>query len=168
MQDREQREIPFIRSTTIRVRYSETDKMGIVYNANYLTWFEVARTELCRLFGKPYRGWEAQGYYVPLVEAHCNFKFPASYDDAVILYCRTPLDQIKPHSVVFEYRIMLQDPDTLIADGWTKHAFVNAEGRVYRKGNAFQEWLQEEALNYAGTVSPEMLHRGAPENDTSH
>jgi acyl-CoA thioester hydrolase len=133
----------FMRVNSLRVRYSETDKMGIVYNGSYFEWFEVARSEYCRNFGKTYRGWEAQGYFLPVVEAHCHYMYPASYDDVVLLYCRVPLDHIKPSSVLFEYRIVLE-PDNLLADGWTKHAFVNAEGKVYRKNNKFYEWLVEE------------------------
>jgi acyl-CoA thioester hydrolase len=133
----------FVQVYTMRVRYSETDKMGIVYNGNYLTWFEIARTEYCRNFGKSYRGWEAQGYFLPVVEAHCHYMYPASYDDSIVLYCRAPKDQIKPHCILFEYRVML-DTDTLLAEGWTKHAFVNAEGKVYRKDNKFHLWLLEE------------------------
>jgi acyl-CoA thioester hydrolase len=129
-------------TASIRVRYAETDKMGIAYNANYLVWFEVARTEFCRNLGKTYRGWEAQGYFLPVVEAYCRFRFPASYDDIISLYCRAPAEQIKPHSILFEYKVMI-DCDVL-ADGWTKHAFVNSEGKLYKKNNQFQLWLLEE------------------------
>ncbi|MDR1472841.1 MAG: acyl-CoA thioesterase [Synergistaceae bacterium] len=132
----------FTLSSTIRVRYAETDKMGIAYNANYLVWFEVARTEFCRNLGKAYRGWEAQGYFLPVVESYCRFRFPASYDDLVSLYCRAPIEQIKPHSILFEYKVM-SDRDVL-ADGWTKHAFVNSEGKLHKKDNQFQMWLLEE------------------------
>jgi acyl-CoA thioester hydrolase len=128
---------------TLRVRYNETDKMSIVYNGNYFTWFEVARTEYCRYFGKSYRGWEAQGYFLPVVESYCHYKYPATYDDVILLYCRAPRDQIKQSSIMFEYRVLL-DSDTLLAEGWTKHAFVNAESKVYRKDNKFHKWLLEE------------------------
>ncbi|MDR0649470.1 MAG: acyl-CoA thioesterase [Synergistaceae bacterium] len=134
----------FIQVSSIRVRYSETDKMGIVYNSNYFVWFEIARTEYCRHFGKSYRGWEAKGYFLPVVESYCNFKYPAGYDDTVALHCRAPVDQIKPHSILFEYRLCL-DTGSVIADGWTKHAFVNSEGKIYRKGNEFYDWLLREA-----------------------
>ncbi|MDR3320848.1 MAG: acyl-CoA thioesterase [Synergistaceae bacterium] len=133
----------FMQVHTLRVRYSETDKMGIVYNGSYFAWFEVARSEYCRSFGKTYRGWEAQGYFLPVVEAHCHYRYPATYDDILTLYCRAPSEHVKPSSVLFEYRIMM-DSDNLLADGWTKHAFVNAESKVYRKDNKFQEWLLEE------------------------
>jgi acyl-CoA thioester hydrolase len=137
----------FIQTCTARVRYSETDKMGIVYNANYLVWFEMARTEYCRSFGKTYRGWEDQGYFLPVVETYCRFRSPASYDDLVSLYCRAPVEQIKPNSILFEYRVMIDAE--LLAEGWTKHAFVNSEGKVLRRNNQFQLWLLEEAIKYA-------------------
>lgn len=132
----------FIQTSTLRVRYSETDKMGIVYNANYLVWFEIARTEYCRNLGKTYRGWEAQGYFLPVMESYCKYRFPANYDDMVVLYCRAPADHIKPHSIMFEYRVMVDRE--LLAEGWTKHAFVNPAGKIYRKNNQFQLWLLEE------------------------
>lgn len=134
----------FMRVCALRVRYSETDKMGIVFNANYLSWFEVARTEFCRNFGKPYSQWEAKGFFLPVVESYCRYKSPCGYDDVVSLFCRMPADQLKPHSIVFEYRIM-REPDCLVAEGWTKHAFVNAESKLYRRDNEFQKWLMEEA-----------------------
>jgi acyl-CoA thioester hydrolase len=133
----------YIQVHTLRVRYSETDKMGIVYNGNYFTWFEIARTEYCRILGKPYRGWEARGYFLPVVESYCRYKYPASYDDEIKLFCRAPFNQIKPHSITFEYGLYV-DTDTIIADGWTKHAFVNSEGKIYRKNNEFYNWLMEE------------------------
>jgi acyl-CoA thioester hydrolase len=132
----------FIQTGTLRVRYSETDKMGIVYNANYLVWFEIARTEYCRNLGKTYRGWEAQGYFLPVTESYCKYRFPANYDDMVTLYCRAPVDNIKPHGIMFEYRVVVDGE--LLAEGWTKHAFVNSEGKIYRKNNQFQLWLLEE------------------------
>ena len=143
MSEKPEIQVPYLHAVTLRVRYSETDKMGIVYNANYLSWFEVARTEFCRRFGKAYRDWEALGYFLPVSEAYCKYKFPASYDDTVSVYCRAPIDKIKPHSILFEYRITL-DSDATIAEGWTKHAFVDREGKLYRRDNAFQMWLLEE------------------------
>jgi acyl-CoA thioester hydrolase len=121
--------------------------MGIVFNANYLSWFEVARTELCRIFGKPYNWWEAQGFFLPVVESYCRYKSPCGYDDIISLFCMAPIEQIKPHSILFEYRIV-RDPCRLVAEGWTKHAFVNAESKLYRRDNDFQRWLTEEAAKY--------------------
>ena len=133
----------FVRTGAIRVRYSETDRMRIVYNANYLVWFEIARTEYCRNLGKSYSEWEAEGYFLPVTESYCKYHSPANYDDMIELYCRAPADRIKPHSILFEYSVMTEG--VLLADGWTKHAFLSAEGKIYRKNNRFQRWLIEEA-----------------------
>jgi acyl-CoA thioester hydrolase len=133
----------FVKTFSVRVRYSETDKMGIVYNANYLVWFEVARTEYCRILGRTYRGWEEDGYFLPVTESYCKYMLPAAYDDLAELYCRAPLDQIKPHSILFEYRIKANEKT--LSEGWTKHAFVNSEGKIFRKNNKFQQWLLEES-----------------------
>lgn len=137
----------FLLTHTLRVRYSETDKMGVVYNGNYLTWFEISRTELCRNFGTTYREWEDRGFMLPVVEAHCRYKRPAQYDDLISLYCRTPVEQIKPQSVLFEYQVCFGNAQ-LIAEGWTKHAFVNREGKLFRRENPFQAWLLQEAQKH--------------------
>jgi acyl-CoA thioester hydrolase len=137
----------FVQTGTVRVRYSETDRMGIVYNANYLVWFEIARTEYCRNLGKTYRDWEAQGYFLPVTESYCKYNSPANYDDMIKLYCRAPVEHIKPHSILFEYRVMTENG--LLSEGWTKHAFVNAQGKIIRKDNQFQLWLIEEAVRSA-------------------
>lgn len=136
----------FLHTSTLRVRYSETDKMGIVYNGNYLTWFEISRTELCRNYGMSYFEWEERGIMLPVVEAYCRYKHAARYDDLVFLYCRTPIEKISPQSVLFEYQIWLDDAQ-LMAEGWTKHAFVNEAGKIFRRENAFQAWLLEKVKN---------------------
>jgi acyl-CoA thioester hydrolase len=125
--------------------------MGIVYNANYLAWFEVARTEFCRRFGKSYREWEADGYFLPVAEAYCKYRYPASYDDAVLLYCGVPLESVRPSSVVFEYRLKNKSGKVL-TDGWTKHAFVNADGALFKRDNKFYEWLKEEVGKWQSNV----------------
>ncbi len=70
-------------TTTLRVRYAETDRMGVVYYANYLVWFEVARADLLRTLGWTYREMEESGVYLPVIEAHCEYRRPARYDDDV-------------------------------------------------------------------------------------
>ena len=126
-------------AATLRVRYSETDKMGVVYNANYFDWFEVARTELCRLWVIPYTKWEEDGLMLPVVEAHCRYKHPALYDDQVQLWCR--VTEVKIHSITFEYRILRGNDYKLIAEGWTKHGCTNSEGRLYRSEHPFYLWM---------------------------
>ena len=68
-------------STTVRVRYAETDKMGVAYHANYFVWFEVARCDLLRALGSTYRDLEARGVMLPVIEARCEYRTPARYDD---------------------------------------------------------------------------------------
>ena len=126
---------------TIRVRYSETDKMGVVYNANYFDWFEVARTELCRAWGTPYTHWEKVGLLLPVVEAHCRYKHPVAYDDQVQLWCRVA--EVKIHSVIFEYRLLRASDYKLIAEGWTKHGCADKSGRLYKHEHPFYLWIKE-------------------------
>ena len=127
-------------AATIRVRYSETDQMGVVYNAHYLSWFEVARTELCRSLGISYVKWEEDGLILPVVEAKCRYKHPARYDDQIQLWCR--VTDINIHSVVFEYRVLRASDYKLIAEGWTKHGCTDKRGRLYRKEHPFYLWMQ--------------------------
>lgn len=128
-------------AVTIRVRYSETDKMGVVYNANYLDWFEVARTELCRAWGRPYTDWEDAGLVLPVVEAHCRYKHPVTYDDQVELWCM--VSEVKIHSVIFEYKLLRAADGKLIAEGWTKHGCTDMQGRLYKKEHPFYLWISE-------------------------
>ena len=109
--------------TTIRVRYAETDQMGVVYYANYLVWFEVARTEYFRNLGIEYSGLEKKGIYLVVAEANCRYKVPLKYDDQIRMV--TILSYIKSSSLGFKYEIFLGD--RLIAIGSTTHAFVNKE-----------------------------------------
>ncbi|MDD4160600.1 MAG: thioesterase family protein [Synergistaceae bacterium] len=126
-------------AATIRVRYSETDQMGVVYYANYLDWFEVTRTEFCRQMGIPYSKWEEDGLVLPVVESHCRYKHPARYDDQIQLWCR--ITDVKIYSVTFEYRILRATDYKLIAEGWTKHGCTNSEGRLYKKEHPFYSWI---------------------------
>lgn len=110
--------------TQIRVRYADTDKMGVVYNGNYLTYFEVGRTELMRYLGLPYIKLEEQGYILPLLESHVNYKKSAIYDDILIVKTIINLSELST-KIRFDYEIYVQD--ILIASGWTIHAFVLRE-----------------------------------------
>jgi acyl-CoA thioester hydrolase len=109
----------------IRVRYAETDQMGVVYYANYLVWFEIARTEFFRASGVEYRKIEEdKKIYIPVVEAYCRYRAPLSYDDLVTI--DTELTSIGATRVVFEYEV--KKDGEITATGRTKHAFVNEEG----------------------------------------
>ena len=131
-------------ATQIRVRYSETDQMGVVYNANHLIWFEIARTEYCRAQGLAYSLWEERAVFLPVSEAHCRYKRPARYDDRINLYCRIPIHEVKVQSVRFDYlisQVLDSGEEALLAEGWTKHGIVDSNGRLYRKNNPFTDWL---------------------------
>ena len=110
--------------TQIRVRYADTDKMGVVYNGNYLTFFEVGRTELMRSKGMPYKELENAGYMLPLIEAHVNYKQSAFYDDILLVKAIVDLSEIRA-TLHFNYEIMVKDK--LIATGWTVHTFVRMD-----------------------------------------
>ena len=129
--------------SALRVRYSETDQMGVVYNANHLVWFEIARTEFCRIHGMSYKDWESKGVYLPVVEAHCRYKTPARYDDTVELYCAMPSEYASRRSVFFEYLLYKKEGErkTLLAEGWTRHAITDTTGRLLPKENELKTWL---------------------------
>lgn len=114
----------------IRVRYAETDKMGVVYHANYFMWFEVGRCELLRTIGKSYRDLEADGIRLPVIEAHCEYRSPALYDDELVVKTRGKL--LSPARVEFMYEITRPADGTLNAVGRTVHASLDANGRPCR------------------------------------
>jgi len=112
-------------STTVRVRYQETDAMGVVYYANYLVWFEIVRTEYLRSLGFPYKEIESRGAYLMVAEAHCEYLAPARYDDVIEI--QTWISSVKNCSLAFEYNLFLEKK--LISKGRTNHVFVNRDGK---------------------------------------
>ena len=115
-------------STTLRVRYAETDQMGVVYYANYLVWFEVGRTEFCRQHGFEYRDMERDDEMCIIVaDASCRYKASAHYDDEIVV--RTCLRAARRRVLVFGYEIIRNSDSVLLAEGETTHVIVNREGR---------------------------------------
>jgi len=112
-------------TTTYRVRYADTDKMQYMYNGNYLTLFEIGRTELLRACNLPYAELERDGYLLPVMEARVFFKKPAFYDDMLSVECRYTIEH-KP-TILLQYRILRGEE--LVAEGYTLHTFVNSESR---------------------------------------
>jgi len=110
-------------TTEVRVRYAETDAMGVAYHANYLVWFEVGRTALLEELGYPYAQLEADGIILPVAECHVRYRVPARYDD--ILLVRSRCTELRGVSMVLSYRIENKESGTLLAEGWTKHAIVD-------------------------------------------
>lgn len=128
--------------TTYRVIYGDTDNMGVAYYANYLRWFEIGRTELLRAWGLPYTQIESQGLLLPVAEAHCKYAAPAKYDDMLII--EASLDPGYKGGLKIDYRILGEDEQTLHATGYTRHAFVNKEGRVVRPPKFMRELINQQ------------------------
>ena len=120
-----------VRITRLRVRYAETDRMGVVYYANYFVWFEVARTDWLRDTGWSYREMEAQeGVSLPVIEAHCEYRRPARYDDEIEIRTRATL--LTPVRIRFDYELMVPGDDQPAAIGHTVHAGLDRSGRPCR------------------------------------
>jgi acyl-CoA thioester hydrolase len=112
--------------TSLRVRYAETDQMGVVYHSNYIIWFEVGRVEMFRQLGFTYSEMEQQdGIHVVVVEARCRFKAPARYDELISV--RTRLLNVRDSLLHFGYEIVRPTGETLLAEGETVHLVVDAE-----------------------------------------
>ncbi|CDM64302.1 acyl-CoA thioesterase [Pyrinomonas methylaliphatogenes] len=115
--------------TTIRVRYAETDRMGVVYYANYFVWFEIGRTEYCRARGFSYREMEENDdAFLVVAESYCRYKAPAYYDDELIV--RTHITELRRRSLRFGYEIVRASDGQIIAEGETGHVVTDREGRV--------------------------------------
>ena len=117
-------------SSTVRVRYAETDKMGVAYHANYFVWFEVARCDLLRSLGSTYRDLEERGVMLPVIEAHCAYRTAARYDDELEIRTRGAL--LSPVRVEFNYAVRRRADGAALADGRTVHAAVDPSGRPRR------------------------------------
>jgi len=117
-------------SSTIRVRYAETDQMGIAWHGEYLAWFEVGRTDLLRGCGCTYRELEAQGLRLPVIEVHARFIRPALYDD--VLEIRTRLTGLGGARVSFDYEVHRDGTEGPLATGSTAHGAVDLAGRPRR------------------------------------
>jgi acyl-CoA thioester hydrolase len=116
--------------TRFRVRYAETDQMGVVYHANYLVWMEIGRVELVRSRGFNYKDFEQEGLYLAVMEATCRYIYPARYDQEIVI--RTAIAKSSTRVIEFAYEIRSADPDRLLAQGSTRHIWLNREFRPAR------------------------------------
>jgi acyl-CoA thioester hydrolase len=112
------------------VRYAETDKMGVVYYAHYFVWFEVGRTDLLRDAGWTYRDMETGGVTLPVIEAHCEYRQSAKYDDELEIHTSGALRS--PVRIEFAYEVIRPGDQTMIATGRTVHASLDRNGRPCR------------------------------------
>ena len=117
-------------TSVIRVRYAETDKMGVVYYANYFVWFEVARADLLRSLGWTYREMEHAGVALPVIEAHCDYHRPARYDEEMEVRAKGRM--LSPVRMEFTYEVVRRDDQMLTASGRTVHAALDPAGKPCR------------------------------------
>ena len=116
--------------TTLRVRYAETDQMGIVYHSHYIIWFEVGRVELLRQLGFEYKMMEIEDEcYIAVVDVRCRYRAPARYDDEIAV--RTRLKHLRSSIVQFSYEVIRRSDNTLLAEGETTH--VVTDSKLQRK-----------------------------------
>ncbi len=126
---------------TIRVRYADTDRMGVVYHANYLIYFEACRSSLIRKLWKPYSEIERDGYLLLVIEAFCRYRKGAQYDELLDVYGRVA--DFSDTRIRFEYRILSAQEGTLLVEGSTEHCFTDRRGKPRRMPRELKAILTE-------------------------
>ena len=116
---------PAANETRVRVRYAETDQMGVAYHSNYFIWFEVGRVELMRQLGYAYRDIERAGFFIAVADARCRYKAPARYDEELIV--RTHLKNLRQNMVQFGYELLRASDRMLLAEGETTHVVTDTK-----------------------------------------
>lgn len=126
----------------LRVIYGDTDQMGVVYYANYFRYFEFARSEYFRRRGGSYVEVEKQGNLLPVVEANCQYKQSARYDDLLVI--RTTVSKLGRASLTFSYEVRRENEETILCTGHTVHACINRDGKPTRIPEALTKLLADE------------------------
>jgi acyl-CoA thioester hydrolase len=130
--------------TEVRVRYAETDQMGIAHHSNYLIWFEAGRSDLCRARGFSYKEMEEQADALMVVaESYVRYKSPAFYED--VLSIRTTISEVRSRSIRFSYEIHRASDDILIAEGETLHLVTGKDQKVKTIPEAYKHLLTEDS-----------------------
>jgi acyl-CoA thioester hydrolase len=120
---------PAFHETRLRVRYAETDQMGVVYHSNHLIWFEVGRVELMRQMGFSYRDMEREdGRFIAVAEVKCRYRAPVYYDEEIVV--RTRLKTVRESVVVFSYELVRENSKMLLAEGETTHIVTDSKMKV--------------------------------------
>ena len=126
--------------TEIRVRYAETDKMGIVHHSNYLVWFELGRSDLCRARGFSYKDMEEKDNALLVVaESYVRYKSPAYYEDVLTVRCQ--IGEIRSRSIRFIYEIFRASDETMLAEGETLHLVTDENKKVKSLPEGYREML---------------------------
>jgi len=130
--------------TTVRVRYAETDQMGVVYHSNYVQYFEVGRAEFIRSLGFTYKDLEHSGIIMPIVEIHCKYLRPAIYDD--LLTIKTTLNELPKHHKIEFHQEVYNEQEKLLTVGKVVLYFIDAKTR--EKTTLPQEWREKLAIYF--------------------
>jgi acyl-CoA thioester hydrolase len=132
--------------TEIRVRYAETDQMGIVHHSNYLVWFEIGRSDFCRARGFSYKDMEEKDNALLVVaESYVRYKSPAFYED--ILLIRTHVGEVRSRSIRFIYEVHRTSDETLVAEGETLHLVTDENKKVRTLPQIYKEMLLTEEFD---------------------
>ena len=135
-----------VSESRLRVRYAETDQMGVVYHANHFIWFEIGRVELMRQLGFSYRDMERdQGRFIAVVDARCRYKAPARYDEEIIV--RTHLKNVRESIVHFGYELLRASDGELLAEGETTHMVIDIKMKIAPLPPPYLKALQEAVGN---------------------
>lgn len=131
--------------TQVRVRYAETDKMGVVHHSNYLVWFELGRSEYCRSKGFSYREMEEKDNAMMVVaETYCRYKSPAHYDEELTI--RTRVAEMRTRTMRFVYEVYRESDDTLLAEGETLHVVTDTNKKVRSIPENYKQMLLQDDL----------------------
>lgn len=149
--------LPAVNEARLRVRYAETDQMGVVYHANHFIWFEVGRVELLRQLGFSYRDMESkEGRFIAVAEAKCRYRAPVRYDEEVLV--RTELLNVRDSVLHFGYELRRAQDGTLLAEGETTHVVTGSDMKiaVLPKNicRSFAPRLEKETENVLERTSP--------------
>jgi acyl-CoA thioester hydrolase len=128
----------FIAETSFRVRYAETDAMGIVHHGSYITYFEEGRTNYARQRGSDYASFERSGHYLTVTEINARYIKPARYDQMLTIRCW--LTEMKSRSLTFNYEILAASTGEIFVTGFSKHVCITHAGQVARLPDDWRTW----------------------------
>ena len=135
-------------SHTFRVRYAETDAMGIVHHASYLVWMEMGRTEFMRSFGFTYSELEKMGIVMPVLEVNARYRHSSFYDDELCI--TTWVEELSRTKIKLAYTIVRTSDDRLLTEGWSLHTFTGPDGRPIRITHHPEAWAKLQMMAPAG------------------
>jgi acyl-CoA thioester hydrolase len=128
----------FVAETTFRIRYAETDAMGIVHHSNYIVFFEEGRSAYARARGNPYSQFESEGYFLLVSEIGVRYAKPARYEQEITV--RVWLEEMKSRGLTFRYEIADATSGELLVSGFTKHVCITQDGKVTRIPESWRSW----------------------------